>query len=99
MPPLNCPITAFAARQDEMVYTDEIGEWSHHTDGGFELIEVDGDHWFLNRNRELIIATLQDIASIQRTYPTVQSVTTRVDDRRLMVTQSYIVKRHNRQLR
>ncbi|MDA1052331.1 MAG: SDR family NAD(P)-dependent oxidoreductase [Planctomycetota bacterium] len=61
--PLDCPITAFAARQDDMVYTDEIREWSRHTVGGFELIEVDGDHWFLNRNRELITATLQDIAA------------------------------------
>ena len=60
--PLNCPITAFAARQDDMVYTDEVSEWSQHTRGGFNLIEVDGDHWFLNRNRELIIATLQEIA-------------------------------------
>jgi acyl transferase domain-containing protein/NADPH:quinone reductase-like Zn-dependent oxidoreductase/surfactin synthase thioesterase subunit/NADP-dependent 3-hydroxy acid dehydrogenase YdfG len=61
--PLNCPITAFAARQDDMVYTDEIREWSRHTEGGFELIEVDGDHWFLNRNRELITAALREIAA------------------------------------
>jgi surfactin synthase thioesterase subunit len=60
--PLNCPITAFAARQDDVVYTDEIREWSRHTLGGFDLIEVDGDHWFLNRNRALITATLAQIA-------------------------------------
>ncbi len=60
--PVSYPITAFAARQDDMVYSDEIREWAQHTCGGFELIEVDGDHWFLNRNRELIVATLQDIA-------------------------------------
>ena len=62
-PPLNCPITAFAARQDDMVYTDEIREWSRHTAGGFDLIEVEGDHWFLNRNRALITATLRAIAA------------------------------------
>ena len=61
--PLGCPITAFAARQDDMVYTDEISEWSRHTAGGFELIEVDGDHWFLNRNHALITATLRDISA------------------------------------
>ncbi len=61
--PMNCPITAFAARQDDFVYTDEIRLWSEHTNGGFELIEVDGDHWFLNRNRDLITATIQDIAA------------------------------------
>lgn len=60
--PLNCPITAFAARQDDFVYTDEIKEWAQHTDGGFELIEVDGDHWFLTRNRERIIARIEEVA-------------------------------------
>ena len=63
VPPLPCPITAFAARQDDMVYTDEIREWSQHTNGGFELIEVDGDHWFLNRNRELITAAFREIGA------------------------------------
>jgi acyl transferase domain-containing protein/NADPH:quinone reductase-like Zn-dependent oxidoreductase/surfactin synthase thioesterase subunit/NAD(P)-dependent dehydrogenase (short-subunit alcohol dehydrogenase family) len=63
MAPLNCPITAFAARQDDVVYVDEIEAWSQHTRGGFELIEVDGDHWFVNRNRALITATLEDIAA------------------------------------
>jgi surfactin synthase thioesterase subunit len=60
---LNCPITAFAARQDDMVYTDEIREWARHTSGGFELIELDGDHWFLNRQRGLITQTLAKIAA------------------------------------
>src|SRR5262249_10735514 len=61
-------ITAFAARQDDMVYTDEVREWARHTTGGFELIEVDGDHWFLNRNRALITETLRGIAA-QRGAP------------------------------
>jgi acyl transferase domain-containing protein/NADPH:quinone reductase-like Zn-dependent oxidoreductase/surfactin synthase thioesterase subunit len=60
--PLDCSITAFAARQDDMVYTDEIREWSQHTRAGFDLIEVDGDHWFVNRNRKLITARLEEIA-------------------------------------
>ena len=64
--PLSCPITAFAARQDEVAYADEIREWSQHTDGGFELIEVDGDHWFLNRNRELITSAIHEIAARSR---------------------------------
>ncbi len=61
--PLDCPITAFAARQDDFVYTDEIREWAQHTCSTFELLEVDGDHWFLNRNRAFIVATLQEIAA------------------------------------
>ncbi len=68
--PLSCPITAFAARQDDMAYQDEICEWARHTQGGFEVIEVDGDHWFLKRNRELITATLHNIAvRLQRASP------------------------------
>jgi surfactin synthase thioesterase subunit/acyl carrier protein len=62
-PLLNCPITAFAARRDDMVYTDVIRDWVHFTYGGFELIEVDGDHWFLDRNRDRIIAKLHEIAA------------------------------------
>ena len=81
--PLDCPITAFAARQDDFVYTDEIREWTQHTVGGFELIEVDGDHWFLDRNRGLITATLQNIAAKHLGNDAkhlAQSVTTGVDE-------------------
>ncbi len=61
--PLTCPMTAFAARQDDMVYTDLIREWWQYTEGRFELIEVDGDHWFLDRNRALINANFQKIVA------------------------------------
>jgi surfactin synthase thioesterase subunit/NADPH:quinone reductase-like Zn-dependent oxidoreductase/aryl carrier-like protein len=61
--PLACPVTAFAARQDDVVYPDEVRGWCRHTTGAFELVEVDGDHWFLNRNRSLLTATLGDIAA------------------------------------
>ena len=57
------PITAFAARQDDMVYSDEIRAWAQHTTQQFSLIEVDGDHWFLNRNRDLIMKTLHEIVT------------------------------------
>ena len=49
--------------QDDMVYTDEIREWGKQTRSRFDLIEVDGDHWFLNRNRDRILATLQEISA------------------------------------
>jgi surfactin synthase thioesterase subunit len=55
---LGVPITAFAARQDDVVYPDEIQPWVSHT-GDFRLFEVDGDHWFLHRNRDLLRQTLQ----------------------------------------
>ncbi|WP_068136331.1 type I polyketide synthase [Roseimaritima ulvae] len=61
-PPFDFPITAFAARQDDMVYTDEIEQWDQHTECQFRLTEVEGDHWFLNRNRGLIADTINQIA-------------------------------------
>lgn len=63
---LSVPITAFAARQDDMVYRDEIEPWCQHTDRKFELIEVDGDHWFLLRNKALIEEKLNGIVSAHR---------------------------------
>ena len=54
---LDVPITAFASRQDDMVYRDEIAAWRTYTKE-FNLVEVDGDHWFLHRNRELLLETL-----------------------------------------
>jgi surfactin synthase thioesterase subunit len=63
MRPLSCPITAFAGKKDDMVYADEIRAWTGYGQAGFELIEVDGDHWFLDRNRERIGAMLMDIAA------------------------------------
>lgn len=58
---LNTSITAFAARQDDMVYADEIEPWESYTED-FKLVEVDGDHWFLQRNQALLRKTLEDMA-------------------------------------
>ena len=62
-PPLSIEIIAYAARQDDMVYPDEIQFWADHTHGGFELVEVDGDHWFLNRNRTALVDKLTHLAA------------------------------------
>ncbi|KAK5214208.1 hypothetical protein LTR41_000400 [Exophiala xenobiotica] len=58
---LDVPITAFAARQDDMVYPDEVAAWKTYTKE-FKLVEVDGDHWFLHRNRKLLLETLAAMA-------------------------------------
>ncbi|OGE57109.1 hypothetical protein PENARI_c002G04917 [Penicillium arizonense] len=55
--PLDVPITAFAARQDDVVYPDEVAAWSTHA-REFNFIEVDGDHWFIHRNRQVLRETL-----------------------------------------
>ncbi|MEQ9440316.1 MAG: SDR family NAD(P)-dependent oxidoreductase [Cyclobacteriaceae bacterium] len=57
---LPCPITAFAAAQDEVVLVDEVSQWREQTAAEFTLEVVDGDHWFLSRNRELILQRLTE---------------------------------------
>lgn len=59
------PITGFSARQDDIVYRDEMEPWRQQTTAAFELLEVDGDHWFLLRHKTLIEAKLNEIT---RTY-------------------------------
>ena len=59
--PFDFPIAAFGARQDDVVYLDEISPWREETSAGFELLEVDGDHWFVNKNRHLINDKLQEM--------------------------------------
>ena len=41
---------------------DEIAAWGEHT-RDFRLTEVDGDHWFLHRNRDLLRQTLSEMAT------------------------------------
>ena len=74
MSALDCPITAFAARRDDFAYIEQIREWDSYTQGGFEVIEVDGDHWFLDRNRDLITGTMQNIAAMDQRNKTVRDV-------------------------
>ncbi|KDB25511.1 hypothetical protein H109_02623 [Trichophyton interdigitale MR816] len=61
--PLNVPITAFAARHDDFVYPDQVKAWEEQTDQ-FEFTEVDGDHWFIRKHRDLIQATLEKMVPL-----------------------------------
>ncbi|KAN0091906.1 Acyl transferase domain containing protein [Hyaloscypha variabilis] len=60
-PRIDVPVTAFAAREDEFVYPEEVGAW-RLLSADFRLLEVDGDHWFLDRNHEVLRSTLAALA-------------------------------------
>ncbi len=60
----NYPVTAFAAHQDEVVTVDQVKAWEKQTKGEFQFEVVNGDHWFLSRNQELILRRL--LASFPR---------------------------------
>ncbi|RDA91998.1 hypothetical protein CP533_6042 [Ophiocordyceps camponoti-saundersi (nom. inval.)] len=67
---LDVPITAFAAMQDDVVYPDEMDEWRREAGGAeFRLIKVDGDHWFIHRNRKLIRETLEAMVGCDEDLP------------------------------
>ena len=64
------PIIAFAAHQDEVVSIEQVGAWKEQTAQGFSLEVVDGDHWFLSRNKERVLERLNEAW----TLPTLSSV-------------------------
>jgi polyketide synthase 12 len=61
------PITAFAGDKDEVVLVEEVDRWREQTTGEFNLEVVPGDHWFLSRNKELILSRLTE--AIQQMVP------------------------------
>lgn len=52
------PVTGFAADKDEVVLDREVACWKEQTTAAFSLEVVEGDHWFLSRNKELILQRL-----------------------------------------
>lgn len=58
---LDIPITAYAADKDEVVHAHEVACWREQTTADFELEVVPGDHWFLSRNKDQILAKLSDM--------------------------------------
>ncbi|SDM25909.1 Acyl transferase domain-containing protein [Catalinimonas alkaloidigena] len=64
--PFPFPVTVFAADQDEVVEMEEIQHWRDQTTGDFTLEVVEGDHWFLSRNQERILACLSELIHAER---------------------------------
>lgn len=60
------PITGFAADKDEVVKAEEVSCWAAQTSASFSLEIVPGDHWFLSRNRDLILQRLAE--AVQFSY-------------------------------
>ena len=59
---LDVPISAYAADKDEVVHANEVACWADQTTASFELEVVPGDHWFLSRNKDQILARLSEVA-------------------------------------
>ena len=53
--PLDCPISAFGGLRDRETSHDDLAAWRVLTRGAFTLRMLQGDHFFLQSNREVIL--------------------------------------------
>lgn len=58
--PLSAPVVAFTGTDDPVASVDEVGSWEDHTEGGFELVTLEGGHFFLTRHQDVILRYLAD---------------------------------------
>ena len=52
--PLDCPILAISAIEDEVTLPEEMAAWKTQTSRAFRQEMVHGDHWFVSRNKDFI---------------------------------------------
>lgn len=58
--PLQIPIHAYCGRQDPIDSYASMAGWSAHTRAGFELIEIDGGHFFLDSHRQPMLYSISE---------------------------------------
>ncbi|WP_339531048.1 thioesterase II family protein [Pseudomonas mucidolens] len=56
--PLEIPIHAYFGRHDPIDRQANMAGWSTHTSKAFELIEIDGGHFFLDSHRQQLLHSL-----------------------------------------
>jgi len=55
-PPLSCPISAYAGAADPIVSPERLAEWRHQTCAAFSCRLFDGQHFYLSRARDTLLA-------------------------------------------
>lgn len=58
--PLGVPISAFGGETDLYVRPSEVTEWRQQTEGAFRMRVVPGGHFFLQGERDRILAAIRD---------------------------------------
>jgi medium-chain acyl-[acyl-carrier-protein] hydrolase len=58
--PLDCPIKAFGGLDDPLVGREQLSAWHDQTRTGFSLHLMRGDHFFLHKERQQLLAALSD---------------------------------------
>ncbi len=57
-PPLTCPIAAYAGALDPIVSEEGLAGWREHTTGEFTCRLFAGHHFYLNRERDALLADI-----------------------------------------
>ena len=57
--PLAVPIVAFAGDADPLAAVAAVAGWERHTRGRFAMHTLEGDHFFIRRSRDRLLALLQ----------------------------------------
>jgi len=64
---IDCPITVFGGLQDYETPRESLEAWSEHTKAAFRLRMLQGDHFFINHEQQLILGALaQDLCGFMR---------------------------------
>jgi surfactin synthase thioesterase subunit len=58
--PLDCPLTAFAGKDDTVFHEDQIKGWEKHTAEKFNFRKVNGSHLFCRDNKEELLGLLTE---------------------------------------
>jgi medium-chain acyl-[acyl-carrier-protein] hydrolase len=56
--PLGCPITAFGGLQDPRTTEKGLGSWRAETTDSFDLVMLQGDHFFLDTARPVLLQSI-----------------------------------------
>ncbi|WP_414937786.1 thioesterase II family protein [Amycolatopsis sp. cmx-11-51] len=57
-PDVTCPIVALAGNADPVLDVPDVENWAEHTTGSFEKEIFEGGHFFLDDNRDAVVARI-----------------------------------------
>lgn len=63
--PLGCPITALGGIRDPEADQFHIKAWSEQTSALFQAHMLEGDHFFIHSDREIVLAIVNDILQLE----------------------------------
>lgn len=59
--PIACPISAFGGTADPEAEPSDLAAWQQHTSNSFNLEMIEGDHFFLQSNKDVLLNFVKDI--------------------------------------